>query len=175
MLPAPALFPGHGQAAVWLDADVAAALRARLAAAARALTGDRDLADDLVQDTYAAVLARPRRVRRGDELGYLRTALRNRFRDHLRASARRPRAHAEHALNGLADVRVSARPDAAAEHRTVLAAVDELPQPYREAIVAVDVVGLSYEQAAEALGVPVGTIMSRLYRGRTRVAHRLGG
>src|SRR4051794_28741166 len=108
MLPAPALSPGAGQAAVWLDADVAAALRSRLASVARALTRDRDLADDLVQETYAAVLARPRRVRRGDELGYLRTALRNRFRDQLRASARRPRSHAEHDLQALADVRVSA-------------------------------------------------------------------
>jgi RNA polymerase sigma-70 factor, ECF subfamily len=175
MLPAPSpALTSDGQAAVWLDADVAAALRNRLAAAARALTGDRELADDLVQDTSAAVLARPRRVRRGDELGYLRTALRNRFRDHLRASARRPRARDEHALETLADVRVSARPEAVVEHRTVLAAVDELPQPYREAIVAVDIVGLSYEQAAAALGVPVGTIMSRLYRGRTRVARTVG-
>src|SRR5215212_6752139 len=156
---------------VRLDADLAASLRARLAATARALTRDRDLADDLVQDTYSAVLARPRLVRRGDELGYLRSALRNRFRDHLRTSARLKHS-GDAGLAEVAEVRPTACPVAAVEHRRVLAAVHALPAPYREAVVAVDVVGLSYEQAAGALGVPVGTIMSRLYRGRVRVADR---
>jgi RNA polymerase sigma-70 factor (ECF subfamily) len=162
-----------GEAVVRLDADFAATLRARLAATARALTRDRDLADDLVQDTYAAVLARPRMVRRGGELGYLRTALRNRFHDHLRSSTRH--AHGgDAALASVAEPRIAVIPEAAARHRTVLAAVDELPLPYREAVVAVDVLGMSYEQAAKALGVPAGTIMSRLYRGRVRVADRIG-
>src|SRR4051795_6765708 len=62
----------------------------RLYAAARALCGDPHLAEDLVQDTYAAVLSRPRWLSGSDELGYLLRALRNRWRDELRSRARRP-------------------------------------------------------------------------------------
>src|SRR3982750_4050692 len=62
----------------------------RLYAAARALCGDPYLAEDLVQDTYASVLSRPRWLSGSDELGYLLRALRNRWRDELRSRARRP-------------------------------------------------------------------------------------
>jgi RNA polymerase sigma-70 factor (ECF subfamily) len=56
----------------------------------------------------------------------------------------------------------------------VLAALSELPRPYREAVAAVDVAGLSYAEAARALGVRQGTIMSRVYRGREQVALAVG-
>ena len=52
-------------------------------------------------------------------------------------------------------------------------ALGELSQPLREAVVAVDVIGLSYRDAARALGTKPGTIMSRLSRGRGQVAARL--
>jgi len=51
--------------------------------------------------------------------------------------------------------------------------IRELPPALRETVVAVDVVGLSYRQAALALGIKQGTIMSRLYRGRERIASQL--
>ena len=57
--------------------------------------------------------------------------------------------------------------------REVFAAIAELPQEFREVVAAVDVAGLSYAEAADALGVPQGTVMSRLYRGRDRLARRL--
>jgi RNA polymerase sigma-70 factor, ECF subfamily len=50
----------------------------------------------------------------------------------------------------------------------------QLPQAYREAVAAVDVAGLSYAEAARALGVRQGTIMSRVYRGREQVAAAVG-
>jgi DNA-directed RNA polymerase specialized sigma24 family protein len=53
-------------------------------------------------------------------------------------------------------------------------ALAELPRPYREAVAAVDVAGLSYAEAARALGVRQGTIMSRVYRGREQVARAVG-
>ena len=52
-------------------------------------------------------------------------------------------------------------------------ALRELTEPLREALVAVDVVGLSYREAARALGTKEGTIMSRLHRGRAQIAERL--
>ena len=56
----------------------------------------------------------------------------------------------------------------------MLDAVAELAEPYREAIAAVDLAGLTYKEAAKALGTREGTIMSRLHRGRGKVAERLG-
>jgi DNA-directed RNA polymerase specialized sigma24 family protein len=56
----------------------------------------------------------------------------------------------------------------------VLDALAGLPRPYREAVAAVDVAGLSYAEAARALGVRQGTIMSRVYRGREQVAQVVG-
>ena len=50
----------------------------------------------------------------------------------------------------------------------------DLPQPYRAAVTAVDLVGLRYREAAQALGTREGTIMSRLHRGRAQVAEALG-
>src|SRR6185295_15658837 len=64
----------------------------RLYRAAWALTGSREDAEDLVQDTYAGILARPRLLRRDDDLGYLLRALRNTFFNQRRAAARRPRS-----------------------------------------------------------------------------------
>jgi RNA polymerase sigma-70 factor (ECF subfamily) len=55
----------------------------------------------------------------------------------------------------------------------VLEAVNQVPSPYRETVVAIDVLGLSYAEGSTALGVPVGTVMSRLHRGRSKVAERL--
>jgi RNA polymerase sigma-70 factor, ECF subfamily len=58
--------------------------------------------------------------------------------------------------------------------REVFEVVAALPDEWRDTLAAVDVAGLSYAEAAAALGVPVGTVMSRLSRGRERVAEILG-
>jgi RNA polymerase sigma-70 factor (ECF subfamily) len=63
----------------------------------------------------------------------------------------------------------------AIEARAVYDALGQLSPPLREAVVAVDVVGLSYREAARALGIKEGTIMSRLYRGRGQIAAQLEG
>jgi RNA polymerase sigma-70 factor, ECF subfamily len=146
----------------------------RLFRAAWALCGSREDAEDLVQDTYARVLARPRLVRNDDDLGYLLRAVRNTFMSGRRASARRPRAAgvAPEALD-LPDPRTGTQPPAAAEAREVFAAIAALPPNYRDALVAIDVAGLSYREAAKSLRVPEGTLTSRLFRARRQVAESL--
>ena len=58
--------------------------------------------------------------------------------------------------------------------RELIEAIEALPQDFREALVAVDVVGLSYREAAHMLGTREGTITTRLFRARQRVARALG-
>jgi RNA polymerase sigma-70 factor (ECF subfamily) len=154
---------------MWLDADSALRHLDRLNAAALALCGNRADAEDLVQETYLTLLRRPRRLHGGSEVAYLMSMLRNRFIDDRRAAARRQITTGEYEIDQSVDPRAGLRPDRVAEDREALDAVHTLPSPFRETVVAVDVLGLSYKEAAAALDVPVGTIMSRLARGRDRV------
>jgi RNA polymerase sigma-70 factor, ECF subfamily len=158
---------------MWLDAESALRHLDRLHAAALALTGNRADADDLVQETYLSLLRRPRRLRGTSELAYLMTMLRNRFIDDRRSFARRQNAVGLYELEDSVDPRAGLRPDRVAEDREVVDAVHALESPFRETVVAVDMLGLSYKEAAAALDVPVGTIMSRLARGRDRVVRSL--
>jgi RNA polymerase sigma-70 factor (ECF subfamily) len=146
----------------------------RLFRAAWALCGSRQDAEDLVQETYTRVLARPRFLRGEDDLGYLLRALRNTFLNQRRAAARRPRAEPLPEGQEFVEQRSSGDPERALEAREVYAAVAALPDDFRDVVVAVDVAGLSYDETATALGIPQGTVMSRLYRGRQQVARRLG-
>ena len=157
---------------MWLNADSALRHLDRLNAAALALCGNRPDAEDLVQETFISLLRRPRRLTGGSEIAYLMTMLRNRQID-LHRSAARKQVVPLHEQDDPPDRRSDLRPDEAAEQHEVLAAVHAIESPFREAVVAVDVLGLSYKEAAQALDVPVGTIMSRLARGRGRVVQIL--
>jgi RNA polymerase sigma-70 factor (ECF subfamily) len=140
--------------------------------AAWALCGSREDAEDLVQETFARVLARPR-VIKGDERGYLLRALRNTFYSRLRTDSRRPQAGATLDDVQPPDPRSIHQPEQAVEVKEVLEAIAELPEDFRLAIVAVDVLGLSYGEAARALDTREATITTRLYRARQRVARGL--
>jgi RNA polymerase sigma-70 factor (ECF subfamily) len=74
-----------------------------------------------------------------------------------------------------AGARSSEDPAEAAEIRQVYDAIAELPDDFRDALIAVDVAGLSYGEAARTLKVAEGTVTSRLFRARDRVARRLAG
>jgi RNA polymerase sigma-70 factor, ECF subfamily len=146
----------------------------RLYRAARAWTNSREEAEDLVQETSARVLTRPRFLRGESELGYLLRALRNTLVSERRARSRRP------TTTPLADELASGArpvddPAQAVEIGEVHAAIAELPEDFRDALVAVDVAGLSYREAARALRIAEGTLTSRLFRARDRIARRLGG
>jgi RNA polymerase sigma-70 factor (ECF subfamily) len=144
----------------------------RLYRAAWALTGVREDAEDLVQETYERVLRRPRKIARDeDALPYLLGVMRNTWIDIVRSRARRPTVPLDLEV---ADRAGSGSPLEQVAVREVFAVVAELPDELRDTVAAVDVAGLSYAEAATALGVPVGTVMSRLSRGRERVAQRLG-
>jgi RNA polymerase sigma-70 factor (ECF subfamily) len=158
---------------MWLDADTALRHLDRMHAAALALCGNRADAEDLVQETLLGILRRPRRLRGDSELAYLMTMLRNRFIDDRRAVARRQATIGLSEVAEHADPRSGMRPDRLAADREVLDVVHALPSPFRETVVAVDVLGLSYREAAQALDVPVGTVMSRLARGRDRIVSEL--
>jgi RNA polymerase sigma-70 factor (ECF subfamily) len=144
----------------------------RLTRFATRLSGSREAGEDLVQETLERVLRSPRRVS-GSEFAYLARALRNSHVDRVRADVRRTQTTTEPAV--LESIAAPERTAVSLEARAVLEAVAQLPDDYREVVVAVDVSGLSYAEAAEGLGIPIGTVMSRLYRGRRRVMQAVGG
>ena len=145
----------------------------RLYRAARALCSSREEAEDLVQDTFARVLRKPRMLHSEDDLGYLLRVLRNTFISARRAAARRPQAIVSpETLDGFEDVR-AVKPEARIEAAELYALIGTLPPAFRDAVVAIDLVGLSYNQAARALRVREATIATRLYRGRQRLARGL--
>ena len=147
----------------------------RLYRAAWAFSGTREDAEDLVQETYARVLARPRLLRNEDDLGYLLRALRNTFLNQRRTESRRMRTSPlPDELDLVADPRAR-EPQAALETAEVFAAVAALPDDSRDVLVAVDITGLSYKEAARALRIPEGTVMSRLYRARQQVVRQVEG
>ena len=142
----------------------------RLYRAAWALCGSREDAEDLVQDTFARVLAKPRLLRNDDDLGYLLRVLRNTFVSRHRASTRRPVTTPMPEQFEPVDTSIGTRPEAAVSAREVFTHIAALPEAFRDALIAVDVVGLSYAEAARVLGTREATITSRLYRARAQVA-----
>jgi RNA polymerase sigma-70 factor, ECF subfamily len=145
----------------------------RLYRAAWALCGSREDAEDLVQETFARVLSRPRVLHGEDELYYLMRVLRNTFLTGLRTASRRPRTVATLDDVVSADPRPMARPAQALEVQELYATIAALPEDFRLALVAVDVLGLSYREAARALRVREATLTTRLFRARKQVVRRL--
>ena len=146
----------------------------RLYRAAWALCGSPHDAEDLVQETFARVLARPRQLRGQDELAYLMRVLRNTFLTQRRTASRRPQnARVSPEEIDAADPRTGERPEQVLQAKEVFSAIALLPDNYRLALVAVDVVGLSYREAAKALGTREATIATRVFRARERVAKEL--
>jgi RNA polymerase sigma-70 factor (ECF subfamily) len=160
---------------VVLDAQRALAHLDRLYRFALMLGRDQGEAEDVVQDVVERLLRRPRRVSPSSELAYLTTMVRNRHQDVLRERFRRPIGVPLDDALELVSGRSGEGPQERVEQREILDAVDALSRVHREVIVAVDIAGLSYQEAAATLGIPVGTVMSRLYRARAAVAERYLG
>jgi len=130
-----------------------------------ALTGNPDRADDLVQDAVERALRKRHSWRRtGSMRSWLFKVL---YRTHLNSQARRrlERDSADR-LQAQSQTAAPANQDSHVEVLNVAVALDYLPREQREVVVMVGLEGMSYDEAAFVVGVPVGTIKSRLYRGR---------
>ncbi|MCB8823060.1 sigma-70 family RNA polymerase sigma factor [Microvirga rosea] len=137
-----------------------------------ALLRDSEMADDLVQDTLERAITRwASRKRDGNLKPWLFAIQHNLFIDRVRRQNRRGVQVGTEELGELAS------PDASPEEHTglhdVLAALDSLPEEQRSVMLLVSVEDLSYEDAAKALAIPVGTVMSRLSRARERMRRYL--
>lgn len=136
----------------------------RLRRYARFLCRNTADADDLVQDTLVKAIARADQFKPGSELRvWLFSILHNAFVSGARSYERRQRA----SLNAVEDGgRIEANQEIQIELHRVVAALDRLPDDQRRVILLVSVDGLTTDEAAELLGLPVGTVRSRLARGR---------
>jgi RNA polymerase sigma-70 factor (ECF subfamily) len=129
------------------------------------LIGNATDADDAVQETLTRVLARTRTWHAIDDMrAYLFSTLHNVFIDTTRRERRMPSDYLSEDL--LASLTSPANQQKRLELRDTIAALEKLPIEQREVVLLVGLEGLSYLETAKALGIPVGTVMSRLSRGR---------
>ncbi|HEY5559074.1 MAG TPA: sigma-70 family RNA polymerase sigma factor [Steroidobacteraceae bacterium] len=145
----------------------------RLRRFARVITRNVQDADDLVQAAVEKALSRAAQWRPDSRLdNWMFGIMKNAWIDEIRARRRRERVHApEEAGSAVGDASAEARDIAL----SVQAAMARLPEEQRLAVALVLVEGLSYKEAAETLGIPIGTLTSRLARGRQALQALLGG
>jgi len=142
------------------------------------LTGNDADAQDLVQEVLLRVRRGLETYRPGSLEGWLSRITTNAFLDDVRRRRRRPTVPLpEDADRVVADPSATAGPDAALASATlsadIQAALLALPEDFRVAVVLCDVVGLQYEEIAADLGVPIGTVRSRIHRGRAQLRKTL--
>lgn len=145
----------------------------RLRRYARALIHDSAIADDLVQDTLERAWAKRALWREGSDLrAWLFTIMHNLFVNQFHRRAQTP-SFAEYD-----EAQAIAGPDSAEAGialRDLAAALESLNPDLREVVFLVGVEQMSYQEVADLLAVPIGTVMSRLSRGRERLRALLAG
>lgn len=142
---------------------------------AASLVRSRAAADDLVQDTLERALSRWHQRRpEGDTRAWLFTILHRLAINRLRQTARRG-PHL--ALDSVEPHRLTHPPrqEEGMAYADILQAVERLPPEYRAVLLLVSVEGLSYAEVAAILGIPLGTVMSRLSRARDRLSEMMRG
>jgi RNA polymerase sigma-70 factor (ECF subfamily) len=146
------------------------------------LTGGQQAAEDLVQETYLRAFRAWRSYRPGTNLAaWLATIMRNANLDELRRQSRRPVQEPldtdgdYYLYNRLAEAGPVPQDEVLARlsGTAIVSALADVPPVFREVVVLVDVGDFSYADAAEILGIPIGTVMSRLYRGRRALKRAL--
>ena len=141
------------------------------------LTGNPDDARDVVQETLLRVRTGLRTYRPGSMEGWLSRIATNVFLDEVRRRARRPVDRLPEEPDRVVPPTVSADEALAATRISddIQQAITDLPPDFRAAVVLSDVVGLSYAEIGETLDVPLGTVRSRIHRGRAMIRAALGG
>jgi RNA polymerase sigma-70 factor, ECF subfamily len=142
---------------------------------ARALLRDRDLADDLVQDCLERVIKRWEQQRQDDDTRQWVFAIAHNLAvDYLRQQKRRGLHLAIEDVEEKEMV-TPASQEAHMRQHELLRFLERLPEEQRSVLLLVSVEDLSYAEAAKALGVPIGTVMSRLARGREKLLRAMEG
>ncbi len=153
------------------DAEDIVVLIPRLRRYARALAGEHNAADDLVQDTLERAWSKLHLYRRGTDLrAWLFTVMHNVYVNQRRAA--RNNVPLDEDMPELAQ---PARETDTLVLRDLDAAIRRLAPEQREVLLLVALEDMSYGEAAEALGVPIGTVMSRLSRGWEKLRAMLSG
>src|SRR5687768_11258973 len=144
----------------------------RLRRYARALTGERTAADDLVQDTLERAWTKLHLWRDGSDLrAWLFTIMHNVHVNQVRSRM----AAATVPLDEAAEAPVRATQSDLLEVRDIDTALQQLSVDQRQVLLLVALERMSYEETARTLGIPIGTVMSRLARGRERLCAVLAG
>jgi RNA polymerase sigma-70 factor, ECF subfamily len=147
----------------------------RLRRFAVALTGDLDQADDLVQETCARALSRVAQWQEGTRLdSWMYRIAQNLWLDHIRAKKVRG-AHISLDVGDISGTDGRVVVESRLSLAAVSAAMADLPQDQRLLVALVCIEGVSYKEAAEIAGVPIGTVMSRLARARRQLHASLEG
>lgn len=153
------------------DAEDIVELIPRLRRYARALAGERSAADDLVQDTLERAWAKLHLYRRGTDLrAWLFTVMHNVYVNQRRAA--RISVPLDEEMPELAQPQ---RETDTLVLRDLDAAIRRLPPDQREVLLLVALEDMSYDVAADTLGIPIGTVMSRLSRAREKLRAMLSG
>jgi RNA polymerase sigma-70 factor (ECF subfamily) len=145
----------------------------RLRRYARALTHATDRAEDLVQDTLVRALAKSHLWQPGTDIrAWLFTIMHHQYVNTVRREAReRTTVDIEHVSSTLA---ATTDPTARRQLIELDRALARLPSEQREVVLLVGLEGMAYESVAQILGVPIGTVRSRLSRGRERLRELMG-
>ncbi|CAK0745968.1 RNA polymerase sigma-70 factor, ECF subfamily [Azospirillaceae bacterium] len=143
---------------------------------ARALLRNSSDADDLVQETLSRALSRADKFAAGTNLrAWLFAIMHNIYVNQVRRLAGRPGESSideEGMENRLSE---AARQESRIELRDLSRALDAIPEEQRQVLLLVALEGLKYDEVAQVLGVPIGTVMSRLSRAREAVRQKLSG
>lgn len=171
--------PGFAEEALpWMDAVYRFSLRLT--------AGDRSAADDLTQETFLRAYRHWDTYQRGTSArSWLFTICRNAFLRSRERQQRRPETVAtdlDQSIDAFAEADIYSEITAADPEKQffdafvdgqVVRAIESLPQEFREAVVLSDVEGLNYAEIAAVLDIPIGTVKSRLFRGRRALERKL--
>jgi RNA polymerase sigma-70 factor (ECF subfamily) len=141
---------------------------------ARALTGERHAADELVQDSLERAWSRFHLWRPGTDVrAWLFTIMHNLYANAVRKAKRAPTYAPLVEADRMSAIESNA--EAGIEVSSLIQALASLPDSQREVLLLVSLEGLTYEQVSQVLGIPIGTVMSRLSRAREHLRQIMSG